>query len=236
MSGALVRAGRRLSDLMMDAPWTVAHVERPNRPRGDRTAGARLTEALKLAEQLGGATRHADRRRPARHRPGLRPAQQHHPDRDRPLAVQPLAARVRPLADHAPCCGRSAGAALHIVTEGAPEPQARRIARARRAGTARTPGLCLAAVVFIAWPRPWPGCSTPIRRSRRPGDDLPGQRGRRRPACSASGRPWRPRRPGDSSPTTSSSSSRAFSFGIGHADRPLHLRRLLRRRPARPAG
>ena len=29
-AGALVRAGKRLSDLMMDAPWTVLHLERPN--------------------------------------------------------------------------------------------------------------------------------------------------------------------------------------------------------------
>ncbi|MDE2357150.1 MAG: sensor histidine kinase KdpD, partial [Alphaproteobacteria bacterium] len=52
---ALVRAGRRLSDLMMDAPWTVLHIERPNRavsPESGRATG----QALKLAEQLGGAT------------------------------------------------------------------------------------------------------------------------------------------------------------------------------------
>jgi two-component system sensor histidine kinase KdpD len=56
MAGLLVRAGRRLSDMMRDAPWTVANVERPNvKPPG--TAGAqRLREALKLAEQLGGST------------------------------------------------------------------------------------------------------------------------------------------------------------------------------------
>src|ERR1700742_448259 len=30
MASALVRAGRRLSDMMMDAPWAVAHVERPD--------------------------------------------------------------------------------------------------------------------------------------------------------------------------------------------------------------
>jgi len=51
---SLVRAGRRLSDLMMDAPWTVLHVERPNRPP---RPGAPLhtAAALKLAEQLGGS-------------------------------------------------------------------------------------------------------------------------------------------------------------------------------------
>jgi two-component system sensor histidine kinase KdpD len=54
-ASALVRAGRRLADLM-DAPWTVAHVERPNRPTTDAVSARRLTEALKLAEQLGGSS------------------------------------------------------------------------------------------------------------------------------------------------------------------------------------
>lgn len=56
MAQALVRAGRRLSDMMMDAPWTVAHVERPNRPPPGSGAVQKLNEALKLAEQLGGST------------------------------------------------------------------------------------------------------------------------------------------------------------------------------------
>ncbi len=51
---ALVRAGRRLSDLMMDAPWTVLHVERPNRPPSPAEA-QNTAAALKLAEQLGGS-------------------------------------------------------------------------------------------------------------------------------------------------------------------------------------
>ena len=55
-ASSLVRAGRRLSDMMMDAPWTVAHVERPNAPPPPVMGTARLNEALKLAEQLGGAT------------------------------------------------------------------------------------------------------------------------------------------------------------------------------------
>jgi two-component system sensor histidine kinase KdpD len=53
---SLVRAGRRLSDMMMDAPWTVAFIERPNRPSPDEAGAARITSAFKLAEQLGGAT------------------------------------------------------------------------------------------------------------------------------------------------------------------------------------
>jgi len=56
MAGSLVRAGRRLSDMMMDAPWTVAHVERPNARPASPAGAQKLREALKLAEQLGGAT------------------------------------------------------------------------------------------------------------------------------------------------------------------------------------
>jgi len=55
-AGSLVRAGRRLADLMMDAPWTVAHVERPNRPTEDVRTARRITDAFKVAEQLGGST------------------------------------------------------------------------------------------------------------------------------------------------------------------------------------
>jgi two-component system sensor histidine kinase KdpD len=56
MASALVRAGRRLSDLMMSAPWTVATVEQPNRPAASPIAGRRVSEAMKLAEQLGGSS------------------------------------------------------------------------------------------------------------------------------------------------------------------------------------
>jgi two-component system sensor histidine kinase KdpD len=56
MATSLVRAGRRLSDTMMDAPWTVAHVERPNLAPPTAEAAQRLRDALKLAEQLGGTT------------------------------------------------------------------------------------------------------------------------------------------------------------------------------------
>ncbi len=54
MAGALVRAGRRLSGVMMDAPWTVANVERPNAASPSSDGAQKLREALKLAEQLGG--------------------------------------------------------------------------------------------------------------------------------------------------------------------------------------
>ena len=56
MADMLVRAGRRLSDMMMDAPWTVAHVDRPSAATADAARAARLAGALKLAEQLGGRT------------------------------------------------------------------------------------------------------------------------------------------------------------------------------------
>ena len=56
VAGDLVRTGRRLSDMMMDAPWTVAHVDRPSAPATEAGQAARLAEALKLAEQLGGRT------------------------------------------------------------------------------------------------------------------------------------------------------------------------------------
>jgi two-component system sensor histidine kinase KdpD len=56
IAASLVRAGRRKSDMMMDAPWTVAHVERPSRPVSGPESAARLSQAFMLAEQLGGRT------------------------------------------------------------------------------------------------------------------------------------------------------------------------------------
>jgi two-component system sensor histidine kinase KdpD len=56
MAGPLVRTGRRMSDMMMDAPWTVAHVDRPSGARHGVGSAGKLSDALKLAEQLGGRT------------------------------------------------------------------------------------------------------------------------------------------------------------------------------------
>jgi two-component system sensor histidine kinase KdpD len=53
---SLVRAGRRLADMMRDAPWTVAFVDRPNRLSPDEAGAARISAAFKLAEQLGGTS------------------------------------------------------------------------------------------------------------------------------------------------------------------------------------
>jgi two-component system, OmpR family, sensor histidine kinase KdpD len=55
VASSLVRAGRRLADLM-NAPWVVAHVERPNQPAPEPQSARWLNEALKLAEQLGGSS------------------------------------------------------------------------------------------------------------------------------------------------------------------------------------
>ncbi len=56
IAASLVRAGRRLSDMMMDAPWTVAHIERSNRPAPGPESATRLSQAFMLAEQLRGRT------------------------------------------------------------------------------------------------------------------------------------------------------------------------------------
>ncbi len=55
MADHLVRTGRRLAE-MMDAPWTVAHVERAGRAPPSTLSLARVNEAMKLGEQLGAAT------------------------------------------------------------------------------------------------------------------------------------------------------------------------------------
>jgi len=55
MADHLVRSGRRLAE-MMDAPWTVAHVERPGRTPPSALGLSRVNDAMKLGEQLGAAT------------------------------------------------------------------------------------------------------------------------------------------------------------------------------------
>lgn len=56
MASNLVRQGRRLSDTMKDAPWIVAHIARGRQDDNEAARASRLTEALKLAEQLGATT------------------------------------------------------------------------------------------------------------------------------------------------------------------------------------
>lgn len=56
MASALVRQGRRLSDTMKDAPWIVAHITRGRLEDGEAGTTSKLTDALKLAEQLGATT------------------------------------------------------------------------------------------------------------------------------------------------------------------------------------
>src|SRR5665213_3062202 len=55
MATSMIRAGRRLAE-MMDAPWTAVHVERPSQRPATAEQAAKLSEAFKLTEQLGGAT------------------------------------------------------------------------------------------------------------------------------------------------------------------------------------
>ena len=154
---SLVRAGRRLSDMMMDAPWTVAHVERPNRAAARRPAAAQqLREALKLAEQLGGATVVLTGDDLVGRGAGLRPAQQRHPDRDRQVARQPLARAVRPRRWPPPCCSEARGAALHIVTERGGDRAPSRAAPAAPAASLRSWRGHLGA---LGLRRPWPAAS-----------------------------------------------------------------------------
>jgi two-component system sensor histidine kinase KdpD len=121
VASALVRAGRRLSDMMMDAPWIVAHVEQPNRPAPDAASAQRLNEALKLGEQLGASTvvltgddivstvlDYAGRNNITQIVVGRSPTSR----------LRALIGRSLPQA----LLDRSTGAALHVVTETAPEP------------------------------------------------------------------------------------------------------------------
>jgi two-component system sensor histidine kinase KdpD len=121
MASSLVRAGRRLADLMQGSPWTVAHVEAANRPPPGPERARRVGEALKLAEQLGAATLvltgddlpdavldYARRNNVTQIVLGKSKAKRWNRLVGRDLAQALLA--------------RSGGAALHFVTAGAPEP------------------------------------------------------------------------------------------------------------------
>ena len=152
MASSLVRAGRRLADLMMDAPWTVAHIERPNRPSRDPGAARRVTEATKLAEQLGASTivltgddvpdtvlAFARRNNVTQIVMG-----KSRDSRLRILAGRSLA--------HA-LLQRSGGAALHFVSAGAPEAQVEEVAplKARPRGWRQSSGyLGAAGLVALA--------------------------------------------------------------------------------------
>ena len=119
MATALVRAGRRLAEVM-DGPWTVAHVEQTNRATPTLDRGRRVAEALKLAEQLGGSTlvlSGADV-------PGAVLDYARRNNITQIVLGKSRARRAgrlfgRDLA-HA-LLKRSGGAALHFITEGAPE-------------------------------------------------------------------------------------------------------------------
>jgi two-component system sensor histidine kinase KdpD len=118
MSSALVRSGRRLSDMMMDAPWTVAHVERPNRGRAKPVSAARLSDALKLAEQLGAAV-------VALTGDDIVEAVQGWARRNNvtQIVIGRSARRLKGRSLVQALLRDSSGWALHIVTEAAPEPR-----------------------------------------------------------------------------------------------------------------
>jgi two-component system sensor histidine kinase KdpD len=135
MSASLVRAGRRMSDVM-DAPWTVAHVDRPNRDRANAPSVLRLSETMKLAEQLGAAsvTLTGD---------DIVDTVQGYARRNNITQIvlgRSKSSRWRQ------AFGRSliqallkdaAGPALHVITEGAPEPTPRRTRALPASGLAR---------------------------------------------------------------------------------------------------
>ena len=128
---SLVRAGRRLAE-MMDAPWTVATVELSTRSPVAADAGRRVAEALRLAEQLGGSTlvlTGADLPQVVLDYAGRNNVTQIVLGRSKARRWSRLLGRdlAQALLD------RSGGAALHFVTEGAPEgsPAAPRVAPPR---------------------------------------------------------------------------------------------------------
>ena len=153
MASSLVRNGRRISDMIGDAPWTVAHVERPSHPVLAPVAIDRRAEALRLAEQLGAATTilsgddlvdtvldFARRQNVTQIVIG------------RPRA-RSLAARLRPSLPQALMEG-SAGAALHVITDhgvaGADAPARPRLVLRRGWGGVGTALLAVGAADGVA--------------------------------------------------------------------------------------
>jgi two-component system sensor histidine kinase KdpD len=119
-AASLVRAGRRLSGMMMDAPWTVATVERPNRPLTNPQAARKLADALKLAEQLGGSSvvlTGDDLPAVALAYARANNVTQIVVGRSREGLVKRLTGRSLAMA----LLRRSAGTAVHFVTESAPD-------------------------------------------------------------------------------------------------------------------
>jgi two-component system sensor histidine kinase KdpD len=152
MAGSLVRAGRRLSDMMMDAPWIVAHVERTDRPVAGASSADEARRSLSDGRATGRHDRGSDRRRHRRDRHGLCPSQQRHPDRHRQVGREHWRELLgRSLA--AALLREARGAAIHVVTEAsherepkpAPSPFGPRVA-----GWATPSARC------SSWPRPWP--------------------------------------------------------------------------------
>ena len=155
LSTALVRAGRRLAEVM-DGPWTVAHIEQTDRSPPSQDRGRRVAEALKLAEQLGGSTLVLS----GSDVPG---AVLDYARRNNVTQIVLGKSRARRLGrlfgrDLAQALlSRSGGAALHFITEGAPDAAASAPSRPRFApgwhdglGYAYAVGLVTAATAVSA--------------------------------------------------------------------------------------
>ncbi|HMP62542.1 MAG TPA: DUF4118 domain-containing protein, partial [Phenylobacterium sp.] len=150
MAGTLVRAGRRLSDMMMDAPWSVAHVEQPNRAGTSGQAAQRLREAVKLSEQLGASSvtlpgddivaavlDYARRNNVTQVVIGKSRAR-------RPFRPSLVEALLR----------RTQGAALHVVTEGSEPPAQAASPAAAGKSLAWRPQIAALALVGVAFAIP----------------------------------------------------------------------------------
>ena len=155
MADPLVRTGRRLAE-MMDAPWTVAHVERAGTAATQRRWPRRGSATrMKLAEQLGGATLSltAD---------DLVAAVAEYCENNNVTQLvigKSRDSRWREVLGRsfaAAMMRRAQGAALHVVTEGAPahdgpKPR-RRLAVAPGAWRNYLPGVgYVAAATVVAW-------------------------------------------------------------------------------------
>jgi two-component system sensor histidine kinase KdpD len=152
------RAMRRLADLM-DAPWAMTHVERPNRPARSVQPTRRVTEALKLAEQLGAASLMLT----GDDLPDAVLAYARRNNVTQIVIGKPKDSFRRVLAGrslaHA-LMRRSGGAALHFVSDGAPE--AETSSRSSRRGVCRSAdGVAISARwVWWRWPMSRPSRST----------------------------------------------------------------------------
>ncbi len=101
---SLVRAGRRLADLMMDAPWTVAHVERPNHPPNDPRSARRIADRIQGRRTARRRDDRPDGRRSARHHPRVTPAATTSPRSSWESPATPFGGSSPAARSVTPCC------------------------------------------------------------------------------------------------------------------------------------